>query len=107
MNLVNMKRDPKVVAAENKEPSVVGGESEYPYGLSINLDEEGLAKLGISGLPAVGKKLMLHANVVVSSASEHKEPDGDARKNCTLQITDMALGDNAPDTAARAAKIYE
>lgn len=107
MNLVNMKRDRKEAAAETKEQLSGLDTPEYPYGLSISLDEDALAKLGITSLPAVGKTLMLHAEVVVSSVSEHKELDGDACKNCTLQITDMALGADAPDTAAMAAKIYD
>lgn len=68
---------------------------QYPYGLTVRLDNDSLKKLGITDLPEVGEKMTLIAKVEVSSASQHAVKGGDDSKSVELQITDMCLEDEA------------
>jgi hypothetical protein len=74
---------------------------KYPYGLTLNLDDEVLAKLGITTPPTVGTRMMVTAMVNVTSTSQYATQSGtDASVN--LQITDMDLtGAPASDQAQR------
>jgi hypothetical protein len=64
---------------------------EFPYGLTIHLDEEALKLLNIGGVPEVGAILKLEARVVVTSAGEHEQQGQGKKRNVSLQITDMEL----------------
>jgi len=89
MSLVNMKMS----AEETKEYS--GAEMEapqYSYGLSIDLDDDALEKLGITALPKVGAEMMVTAKCVVKSVSSNQMQGGDAESRVCLQITDMDIG---------------
>lgn len=86
------ERSPSVESSADNAP-------EYPWGLSVNLDESSLAKLGIEALPAVGTKMVLMAEVVVKGTSEYNQQDGDKSRNVDLQITQMDLGAPARDPA--------
>lgn len=85
----SMKLTPKEAKAEvsydtpSKAP-------EYPYGLTICLDDEAIKKLGIKELPDVGQPMMLEAKVLVCSKSQY-ENQGGADTSLSLQITDMEL----------------
>jgi len=94
MMLVNMKQEP-----DRKEETVPYGDSAYPYGLRVCLNDEVLKKLGIP-LPAVGQALLLTAQVEVVSARADKELNGDKEIGCDLQITDMSLEAVGADPAA-------
>jgi hypothetical protein len=72
-------------AIEVKEPS-------YPYGLSIDLDDGSMEKLGITALPKVGTEMMITAKVVVKSVSSNQYEGSDAESRMCLQITDMEIG---------------
>src|ERR1700744_2120113 len=105
MALVSMKLSP----AEAKEESgdyAMGVASDpadqpaYPYGLTLDLDDETLAKLGITTLPQVGATMQLMALVEVSSVRESQNQGGSTKGVC-LQVTDMSLEAGAP--AARSA----
>ena len=85
----------KLTAAESKAETLLGdsdddGGPKYPYGLSLCLDDETLAKLGITTLPEVGAVMQLVARVEVCSVSQY-ENQKDSDKSVNLQITDMAL----------------
>lgn len=89
MSLVNMKMS----AEETKEYSGVEMEApQYPYGLSIDLDDGALEKLGITALPKVGAEMMVTAKCVVKSVSSNQMQGGDAESRVCLQITDMDIG---------------
>jgi hypothetical protein len=77
---------------KNKTPSPeVAGDSEYPYGLSINLNSESIEALGLTTIPDVGSCYMVIARAEVKSTST-SEYDGEGKQsNISLQITDMAL----------------
>jgi hypothetical protein len=64
MNLVSMKLTPdeaKIEAAEGTAMAAPEDQPAYPCGLTIYLDDEVLAKLGMTALPDVGAPLMLTA----------------------------------------------
>lgn len=95
--MINMKMSPKE-AKEYTEPSASEA-PEYPYGLSIDLSDESLAKLGITDLPKVGAEMVINARVVVTSTSSYETQGGEPDKRVCLQITDMELA-GAPSGAA-------
>jgi len=64
---------------------------DYPWGLSITLDDDSLEKLGLD-LPEVGTMMTLVANVKVTNVSESASPTYKQR-SLGLQITEMALED--------------
>ncbi len=89
MPLTNMKMSKK--EAKVNEGVEVNDSPRYPWGLSINLDEESLSKLGMSKLPDVGDQKMLVAFVDVTDKHESDSQDGKKRKSIRLQITDMSI----------------
>lgn len=97
--LISMEYTP----SEAKKETIEAQENEapkYPWGLSINLDEETLAKLGIDTLPEVGATMAIVARSEVSSASQYQDQgDKSPRKSLTLQITDMSVTPVAADIA--------
>lgn len=67
-------RDMRLSREERKEmaePMSVGDMPEYPYGLRLHLDQDEIAKLGIS-LPDVGEQFVVVGIGVVTSVSQHK-----------------------------------
>lgn len=98
MALVNMKMSAEE-AREEYEPTAADA-PEYPYGLSLNLDDESLAKLGITTLPAVGTTMTLTARVEVCSTSQYSNRKGENETSLSLQITDMELAAGAAPDAA-------
>ena len=74
--------------------------SPYPYGLRINLSQEQMEALGMTGLPVAGTTVHMEATAVVTRASsEDPDADGDVDYLCVeMQITEMAIEDAAdPD----------
>jgi hypothetical protein len=106
MELVSMEMTKS--EAQELYASPVGNESapdetpKYPYGLKLDLDEEGLAKLKITELPKVGEKMVLTAQVEVCSVSQYESKEGGADQRVSLQITAMALEGGAKEAPAKA-----
>jgi len=107
MALTNMA----VTAAERKEKekhwnkpcSSMGGD-KYPYGLTVNLEEESLDKLGLNTLPQAGDTMTLTAKVKVRSVESRDSDDG-KRRSVSLQITSMELeGGSAKEAVDKALK---
>lgn len=92
----------KMTATERKDqygPTLANGEPEgpvYPYGLSVELRDEALDKVGLK-LPKVGTVLTLIARVEVTNVSSNQGPDKQKRESVSLQITDLCL---EPESAA-------
>lgn len=104
MSMTNMKMSAK----ESKTVLGMSPESDapaYPYGLTIELNDETMKKLGISELPEVGDEFTMTAKVTVSRASMNDSQEGGKMKSASLQITDMALVD-ADESSDTASKIY-
>lgn len=87
MPMINMKQKPE---REEKPGEIEMDQPEYPYGLSISLEKEQLEKLGITELPKVGAKMMLHANAIVKTVSAYDTQSGSDQR-VELQITEMEL----------------
>lgn len=62
----------------------------YPYGLSLNLNEDSLEKLGIETLPEVGSTIHLKALAKVTSVSKDATDEKESSRVC-LQITHLAF----------------
>jgi hypothetical protein len=100
----------KLSAAEAKAETMLGSGDDddqpaYPYGLTIQLCDEVLAKLGITDLPPVGTVMQLTALVEVCSVSQYENQDG-AENNMSLQITDMELANGNSEPKPLANRIY-
>ena len=95
-HLVSMAMSPQENKSLLEEPEDSG--PRFPFGLEIHLNEETLAKLGITEMPAVGAKIEIHAFAFVSSVSENQriQDDGaiDSNQHVDLQITDIGLSQN-------------
>lgn len=74
------------------------GGPKYPWGLAIYLDDETLAKLGITTPPDVGSKMQLMATVEVTGNSQRQTQEG-KDVSVDLQITAMELTGSAPSAA--------
>lgn len=93
----------KLTPAEAKQETMLAEADEapeYPYGLTLCLDDDILAKLGIdpAKLPPVGSVFYIEAKAEVCSTSQYQNQDG-ADSSLSLQITDMSLSttdDDAP-----------
>lgn len=103
MSMINMKMSPKE-AQEWAEPTAADA-PEYPYGLCIQLDEEGLAKLGITTPPPVGTQLTITARCVVTNTSQYQTQGKENEASVGLQITDMEVGE-ASSGADAASMLY-
>lgn len=102
--LVSMKIDPKKREEKYAESALVD-RPIYPWGLSINLDEDALEKLGLEELPTVGKPLKLLALVDVTSVSSNESKGGESR-SVGLQITDLCL-EPAGEKKSVESKLYK
>lgn len=91
--LVNMHIDPKTREEKYAEAaSSPMGDSLYPYGLSLSLDEEALDLLGMDTLPKVDGEMLVYAKATVTSVSSHESTGADGkRRSVSLQITDLCV----------------
>lgn len=106
----------KITAAEQKERDTLNSpmvasdgpsyRDRYPWGLEVRLDTTSLEKLGITKLPAVGKKMRLTAEVKVESVSQNDRTDKDGKsvpdRNVTLQICKLGLEKAGPQNELEA-----
>jgi hypothetical protein len=83
--------DLKYTKAEAKEANDYStpkdGGPEYPWGLEIRLEDDELAKLGVTGLPDVGGEYHLTVVAMVKSASQTSMANGKTDRCVCLQIT--------------------
>lgn len=91
----------KLTPAEAKQETMLAEADEapeYPYGLSICIDDDILEKLGIdpAKLPPVGTVFYIEAKAEVCSTSQYQNQDG-ADTSMSLQITDMSLSTTDDD----------
>jgi len=92
--MVNMALPPE---RKKEMPESLAAESpRYPYGLRISLDNDSLEKLGMEGMPEVGSKSLLYAEVEVTHVSQDEMAGEKPRKSLGLQITRMTLMSNNP-----------
>lgn len=101
--MTNMKLS-KSERKERRETLVDDG-PEFPFGLSIHLDDESLEKLDMKKLPPIGTEMTLTAKVKVTDISAHDSENGKDR-SVGFQITDMALHGKARDGEEEAAEVF-
>lgn len=86
----------KSIKSTTKKPSTsaeVASSSSaepYPYGMTLSMNQDTLAKLGIKTLPEVGSSLMMEIKVTVTSVSSRSGSDGQER-SMELQVTDVDM----------------
>lgn len=69
---------------------------KYPWGLCLELNDDTMAKLGMTELPKVDATMLIEARVVVTSVGSSKQQGGDEEMRCSLQITELAVGADKP-----------
>lgn len=89
--LTSLKRA-KTSKAKDTAAASLSSHEDYPYGTRLDLGHEELTKLGLTGVPAVGKKFALQGHAHVHSSSQREDGDGTSSRNISLQITHMKLG---------------
>lgn len=108
MKLVSMELSPKEAEAETIEARETE-KPKYPYGTCLYLDEEALAKLGITDLPDVGSMLHIMAIGKVTGTSE-REYEGGSHKTLDVQLVEMACDEEGDGddglTSPAAKKLY-
>lgn len=78
---------------------------KYPWGLSLSLDNDILAKLGITQLPNVGATMMLVASAKITGVSSREVEGAEPRTCLDIQITAMDMASTL-STADMANKLY-
>lgn len=84
---------------ERNEPSkstAIGSSPEYPYGMTLRLEDDQLKKLGMDSLPKVGASIALEATCKVVSVSKNESVQGHSSRCVELQIQKLGL-DTEPD----------
>lgn len=99
----------KAEATKHSEPSTLATEGpRYPWGLSINLDEDTLETLDLDIDDfKVGGTMTLIAKVEVTGVSSSETQSSGANENVSLQITDLCLEDGASKAADATAALYK
>ena len=89
MALTNMARSKK--DRKSNEAICSPDDSKFPYGLSIDLNEESLEKLDLDDMPDIGTKLIVAAVGEVTSVNQHKSKS-DTTQNLTIQLQRLEVG---------------
>ena len=110
MKLVNLKLSPEEAKEASPEVQETKGPA-YPWGLTLNLDEETIAKLDLEGEGEVGDTCHIVAEGMITGYTEHKMEDGESRKTLTIQITDLYVepyenDEDEDDQKSDAKKLY-
>lgn len=104
MKLVDMKYTSEDKKKRNSECSPMKmSEPEYPYGLSLTLDDAQLEKLGIKTLPKVGSVIGIEARATVIAARQSSREGSRNDRSIEVQFRQMAI-DNDSGSAEDAVK---
>ena len=74
------------------EFEVAPGAPKFPHGLTINLDNESLQKLGFDSLPDVGEDFIVVGIGPVTHASEHRRQGDKVDRSITIQLESIEVG---------------
>lgn len=88
--MMDMQRSKEEKKRENM-PVERSSVPDYPYGLRVDLDHEGLKKLGFKDLPEVGHEIEFHAKAHVTSSNASKHEGEEERRNVGIQITHLGI----------------
>lgn len=102
-NLAMSKEEAKAEYGEISTGSSDENLPRYPYGLSLHLDDEVLAKLGIKDLPKVGSTMQAQITITITGTSQRatqSSKKGEEMRTCVdMQITDMDIADTGKKPA--------
>jgi len=94
MDLVDVKRTKADKEAERKRwegESAVAEMDDYPYGLTLHLDDQTMEKLGLSGTDFdTGEPVKLVAEAVITE-DRINTINGKTRRSMSIQLRKMAL----------------
>ena len=97
----------KLTPAEKQEDTLLTKRSdvpEYPYGLTLSLDDDALEKLDAPDLK-VGDYVLVAAKAKVTRSSVHEErtegEDGGPKKDVSLQIEELGIESASGNDAKR------
>lgn len=106
MKLIDLTLTPAEIKEQNGDsaPSIAGSGSDedgpkYPWGTSLFLSDLVVKKMGLE-LPAVGSKMLVTAEVTVTSISKRENQKG-VDQTVDLQMTALALEPKAAPAADR------
>ena len=103
-NIAMTKAEAKETMMEYTAPKAAEA-PKYPYGTTLDLNDDTLSKLGLESLPAVGTEVTIMAKAMVTRVSMYEEQGG-AESCMALQITDMDI--TVPEGGKSAAqKLYK
>jgi hypothetical protein len=95
MKLVDVKRTKADKKEEQESYEVADSSEDYPWGLSIRLDNSTIQKLGLGDLDA-DETVRVYAEAFVSEDSANKK-NGKTVRSMTLQITRLAVAQSEKD----------
>lgn len=93
MNMVDMKlpkKTEKEMKAECMPCGSTADQPRYPYGLEVRLDEDSIDKIPGASEYNVGDKIMLIAEMCVTSKSASERQGGKPRCSVSMQIEKMS-----------------
>lgn len=104
--MADMKRTPAERAEERAEElDEQENGPEYPWGLTIRLEQEELDKLDNLTDKKAGDVCIINAKAIITRVSSEDELDGEGKENSiNLQITDMEV--TPENTTDNAEKLY-
>lgn len=104
MDLVDIKRTEADRKAEQaKWDSVPSEQDDYPYGLSLHLDSETLAKMGLTDADFdAGQPVMVTIEGFISEDSI-RSVNGEPRRSMTIQTRKIAIDQEKESTDISAA----
>ncbi len=100
MNMVSMKNT-KSDKKQHDGECAISSHEDYPYGLSLNLEDVSLKKLGITKLPDVGEEMKITAVGVVTNISEHSSKRRKSR-SVSIQLQQLDVSPSRKKTAVDA-----
>lgn len=110
MKMINVAMSKEEAREYSGGPATLAASDEhlpkYPYGLTIELCDEVIDKLGLGSLPSVDSTMMLMARVTVTRISENQTQGGEPERSIGLQITELALGPDAAPQKDAAKALY-
>lgn len=97
MNLTDVKRTEAEKKSEQEKWETPTNGDDYPWGLTLNLDNATIEKLGLGDMDA-NEEVRVYARAFISSDSIEKRNGGTERR-VSLQITHLGVTQSDTDEA--------
>lgn len=98
-HLTNMKMSKEKAKTEHMCEPESG--PRFPHGLRVELNDDSLAKLGMTTLPTVGEEMIVVGIGKVTNVSQHDSGNNKSR-NVSIQLEKMEVGPTTEKTAVDA-----